>query len=513
MPPALQPQVLARTIEEFLAESPNSVVIEDGMVSFDLGTAKYSISVDHGKCLLHLWSEERNAVRRVVDAETRKGTLKLSVQKFGQSQPLKLEICRDRDRRTSTAKKAARATYQRLLHRVLQRAYPGHTIEKLTSSADLEHSFGPAYTRAILRKGRSAFAVIGINGQEIQSSIDAALTVGLLWLNLCRERSDNFLVEGLKLFLPHSTSATVRARIANLNHHAAKFHLYELEERDEIITEFDTTDAGNIATRLVRCPDDASVRERFGETISRVNAIVPDAEVIVVTSSEIAFRLHGLEFARARHNLVSGSFQSKQEVIFGAGAYETELKSENEGQFADLMRRVTESRRPGGNRYDALWRMQPERWLESLIVRDIAAFDSRLDPAFVYSQVPAFAASDRAMIDVLTCTRDGRLVILELKASEDLHLPLQGLDYWARVNWHHQRGEFKKFGYFAGRDLSSEPPLLLLVAPALQVHPATDTLLRFISPKIDCTLLGVDENWRQGVRVLFRKSRKKSAQL
>src|SRR5437868_4099707 len=122
---------LARTLEEFLAESPNAVVIEDGMVSFDLGTAKYAISSDHGKCLLHMWSEERNAVRRVVEAETRNGTLKLSVQKFGQARPLKLEICSDRDRRTSSAKKSARAAYQRMLYRVLQRAYPGYTIDKM----------------------------------------------------------------------------------------------------------------------------------------------------------------------------------------------------------------------------------------------------------------------------------------------------------------------------------------------------------------------------------------------
>src|SRR3954449_9886406 len=100
MPPVFQPQVLARKLEEFLAESPNAVVIEDGMVSFDLGTAKYSISNDHGKCLLHLWSDERNTVRRVLEAETRNGTLKLSVQKFGQARPIKVEICSDRDRRT-----------------------------------------------------------------------------------------------------------------------------------------------------------------------------------------------------------------------------------------------------------------------------------------------------------------------------------------------------------------------------------------------------------------------------
>ncbi len=94
----------------------------------------------------------------------------------------------------------------------------------------------------------------------------------------------------------------------------------------------------------------------------------------------------------------------------------------------------------------------------------------------MYSQVPAFTATDRAMIDVLTCTLDGRLVILELKADEDIHLPLQGLDYWARVRWHQHRGDFPRNGYFAGRELSNAPPLLFLVAPALRIHPATDML-------------------------------------
>ena len=90
------------------------------------------------------------------------------------------------------------------------------------------------------------------------------------------------------------------------------------------------------------------------------------------------------------------------------------------------------------------------------------------------------------MIDVLTTTRDGRLAVLELKADEDIHLPLQGLDYWSRVEWHHSRAEFPRFGYFPDQELSpEEPPLLFLVAPALHVHPATDMLLSYISPEID----------------------------
>jgi hypothetical protein len=114
---------------------------------------------------------------------------------------------------------------------------------------------------------------------------------------------------------------------------------------------------------------------------------------------------------------------------------------------------------------------------------------------------------------VLTSTREGRLAVLELKADEDIHLPLQGLDYWARVEWHHLRGEFAVNGYFAGKDLSPASPLLLLIAPALRIHPATDTLLRYFSPEIDCTLLGVDERWRDGVRVVFRKHAAPSGQL
>jgi hypothetical protein len=162
-----------------------------------------------------------------------------------------------------------------------------------------------------------------------------------------------------------------------------------------------------------------------------------------------------------------------------------------------------------GPRQHALFRMHPERWLESLVVGDVSVIDQRLESRELYSQVPAFSAADRAMIDVLTTTHDGRLAVVELKADEDIHLPLQGLDYWSRVDWHHARGEFHKYGYFSGRELSSEAPLLLLVAPALHVHPTTDALLRYLSPEIDWEFIGIDERWREGVRVVFRKRAEK----
>src|SRR2546430_3719118 len=119
----MTPDALTRTVQDFLSEAAGAVVLEDGAVAFDLGRAKYSISGEYNKCLLHLWSNERNIVRRVLDLETTNDTLRLQVQKLGQTRPSKLEICRERDRRTPTAKHAARLSYQRSLRRALERKF------------------------------------------------------------------------------------------------------------------------------------------------------------------------------------------------------------------------------------------------------------------------------------------------------------------------------------------------------------------------------------------------------
>ena len=502
----MTPESLVRAVEDFLTCAQDAVIIEDGAVVFDLAQSKYSISGERNKCLLHLWSAERNFVRRVLEAEVKNEILRLTVQRFGQAKATKLEICRERDRRTPTAKRAARVAYQRVLHRVLQRRFAGFTVDCLSTSIDLERSFGPVYSRGLLHRGQSAFAVLGVNAQETQSSIDAALTFAILWLDACRiAKAGKFAVDGLKLFLPAGASALTRERVAHLNQEAAKWQLYELEERDENLKELDTSDCGNVATRLVHSTDELAVEARFADAISQVRAFMSEAEVATLSPGEIAFRCHGLEFARARLAHQPGSFNSTPEVVFGLGAQETILGKNNILDFARLVQSIGEVRHAEGPRDHPLWRLHPERWLESLIVRKVAAVDERLDTSSLYSQVPAFSAADRAMIDVLTLTRDGRLAVVELKADEDIHLPLQGLDYWARVAWHHARGEFQRFGYFSGRELRADKPLLFLVAPALHVHPSTDTLLHYVSPEIEWMVAGIDERWRDGVRVVFRK--------
>ena len=389
--PLVTPDALSRTVQDFLSEAAGAVVLEDGAVAFDLAQAKYSISGDYNKCLLHLWSPERNTVRRVLDAELKSGTLRLFVQRLGQSRPSKLEICRERDRRSPSAKKLARAGYEQKLRHMLDRHFPGFTVTRLTTAVDLEKSFGPVYTRGLLRQGQSAFAVLGVNASETQSSIDAALTFGILWLEACRHSSaGKFLVEGLHLFVPHGCSALVRERMANLNRAAAKWSLFELDERHDALVEIDCTDRGNVATRLVHsklvhAANESAALERFADSIARINSILPNSEVAVLSAAELAFRWRGLEFARARMGAEAATFRSKQEIVFGVGAEERILEGQNKDDsnfpfFLRLLTAIRDTRHPYGPRQHPLFRLRPERWLESLVVADVSVIDERLQP-------------------------------------------------------------------------------------------------------------------------------------
>ena len=202
MPPvAPSAEALARLLQEFLAEYPDAIVSEEGQTLFDFSNAHYSVSGD-SKCVLHLWSEERNVVRRIVNAEASGSTIRLQVMRFGHAQPNMMEVSLPSQPGVS-ARRRARCVYQKLLERVLTREYPGFRLDKVSNAPDLEHSLSPVYTRGLLRAGQTLFAVLGVCSDETQASVDAALTFGILWMDNQRDQfAGRAEVEGLKLFLP-----------------------------------------------------------------------------------------------------------------------------------------------------------------------------------------------------------------------------------------------------------------------------------------------------------------------
>ena len=602
------PDEIAAAITAYAERHAECAVLEDGRVIFDLGTAKHSITTEHGRCMLHLWSEDRNMVRRVVSTSERNGTLRLATQRFGQAHTKLLEMVADRQRRTPTTRESARERYVTVLERVLGRTFEDWKPDGFRTAMDLERSFGPAYARGSLVKGNQAWAVVGVNENESVATIDGILTVGVLWLDVCREQAGGRrLYRGLRLIVPHSpdrrTATLTLSRLAWMNEDAAQWELWELDQRSEELEQRDAADQGNLRTRLVHHPDIGAVAERFAVATAKVMALVPVGEEERVeqrlcSTAELAFLLHGMEFARARVEIAPNSFAQRVEITVGGGVGETPLTDANCGEMCERVaelfsrrrapeagqfaRRMTSSARrigapstmPAHSRMtargkqkdapsaDPLYRAAPERWLESVLRRDLspltrslapsvtdagrlgsAAFANerdpdtignradvpasanedataqsrvipRLDPEHVYAQVPAIAgASDRGLLDLLGVTADGRLAVIELKADDDLHFALQGLDYWIRVRHHHLQtadaatgmGEFQRHGYFRGVELSPLPPRLYLVAPALHVHPATEVVLRYLSPRVEWHLLALDERWRQQIRVVWRK--------
>ena len=157
---------------------------------------------------------------------------------------------------------------------------------------------------------------------------------------------------------------------------------------------------------------------------------------------------------------------------------------------------------PGSKGYGSRTRFFSERWFESAVRSHMSTIDAELMPHPVYSQVLSFAAQDRDMIDLVSATYSGALAVLELKVSEDIHLPMQALDYWMRVRWHAERAELGHL--FPNVVIERRPPKLLLVAPALSFHPATGTLLRYFSPDILVERVGVNTGWQDEFKIVLR---------
>jgi hypothetical protein len=513
---------LAKNIEEYLVEYPAAALLEDGRVLFDMRIAHYAVSESHGRCLLQLWSEERNLVRTVVEIQPRAQCLRLITRCMGVTKPQALELVPSSDRRTPTARDAARRNYQRLLERVLTRAFIGSKVDALRSAMDLEHSFGPAYIRGRLLRGTAADAVIGVSEAESASIVDGILTLGILWLDYCRQHTDGRRhFGGLKVIVPAGAWRTTADRMAWLNHAAADFQLFTLDERNEELLPVDFRDSGNQEARLVHAFSAAAAIERCEHGIAKLMELLPPparprVEVRPRSAVEVGLLLHGLEFARVRHGASAHSFAREDEITFGAGANETPLTPESESLGRELCARLFRSRYPDGAHNDPLFRLQPERWLESEFRSGLAELMPGLRGDLLYSQVPALSSGDRGMLDLLTLDRNSRLVVIELKADEDLHLPLQALDYWIRVralNADRQScagsdrplSAFERQGYFTGVEVSPLPPRLLLAAPALRIHPANEPVLRYFSPQVEWELIALSEHWRRELKVVFRK--------
>jgi hypothetical protein len=457
---------------------------------------EYEVREKAGATLLHLWSSEGTVVRRVSAIETDEdGRLALKVARFGRARADQLEFVRG-DREPDTGR-LRREQFRARLQEMLAGHFPDETISALTSAPDLEHSLSGNYVRGIALCRSGAVAIMAAAPGESSSTYDGLLTFGLIWFNRTRSRKSQKPIGGLRLFFPEGSGSAIAHRLKAISP-SIPVEFYEYDPAARRIRRVDPRDCGNVKSWLVpRRELEAALSLAHGtiESIRRLNPAAITAETIPATS-EVALRFRGLLFARCGPG---GTF-------FGTES-EQPLTSASREELERLVRTLELRRSPvADSPQHPLYRAQAERWLESLVATDAARIDARIDPRFLYHQVPAISSGDRGIIDLLGITREGRLVVLELKAGEDVQLLIQAVDYWLRVRQHQEQGDFPRYGYFPGMDISPQPPLVFLVAPSLRFHPAADILARCLIPEIEMYRVGVNENWRRGLRVVLRQA-------
>lgn len=487
-------ETLAETLGRFVAEGAVEV-FEQGEFLARLAGFRHEVRAQGGRVLLQLWSEEANVVRQVTAlCEEGPGRLALEVQRFGRAKPSLLEFVK-RDEARAPAR-LTREKFRARFAQFLREQFPDDDVESLTAAPDLAHSFSGNFTRGVMYRGGQQWAVLAAPPGELPATLDGALTFGLIWLDWVRQRATRKVVAGLRLFLPEGATPATSYRMQALGD-ALRIELVAYDEATWQGRRVSVSDSGNVATWLTPHREVARTLDAARTNVDRIIALAPSAMDCVVPpgTREVAVRFRGLEVARWRDGAVE----------FGLPDERQSLTPARWDKLKRLVRKLEKYREPNAQEAShPLYRAQAERWLETLLLADPARIDARIDERFFYSQVPAFSSKERGVLDLLGVTRDGRLVVIEIKASQDLHLPLQAADYWLRVRTHQQAGDFQRFGYFAGVELQAAPPLLFLVAPGFQFHPSTDVVLRYLAPEIQVTRIGLNEGWRKGVQVIFR---------
>jgi hypothetical protein len=379
-----------------------------------------------------------------------------------------------------------------------QRKLPGCQIRSENQTSDRVHSLSGTYLRLRLRRGKEDHLLLACGDLDAEEKAHAMLTQALLWLACLHDQG---VVKGapiIHLLVPMGHAAVLCHRARLISREQARIEVWEYEERSpqQWETRRPPSQPAPVEDRDFRWPVLGPFR--WSPMLERVVDLAPDAIQRYPRFQDYdSLRLWGLEFAR-----VEGP--DRDRVSFGVGL-QTELTEDNFTDLRALVEEILYYRRadsPAPNH--PYYRMQSERWLECLLLTDIASLFPELVPGSVYPQIPVYLGRVPGRVDILGADREGNLVVMELKVSEDPNMPLQSLDYWGRVIVHNVSGDFERRGYFAGLRLSRARPKIYLVSPLFSFHDSLERLLHYLDPKLEVSKIGINEDWRCGVRILRR---------
>jgi hypothetical protein len=487
-PNATDPGELLQLVETFISICKHPAALEYGDDPVPLSTGEFALEVRSGKLFIEVWDRKRSISRRIlsVDRHTT-GVLDCSVQKFGGGVGKLSFLDLDRPQTVHRCTRGTRESFAEQFRRMLARQFPGWEIAALSSGLDLRRSLSSVFPRARLDRGKQRLAAVGCPASENEADL---LTFGLIWLDHIQSHGAKNVQASLCIFLPEGSGELTAHRVRFLNARLLSSRIFLFNAHGSA-GEVDPEDLGNIETRVSSSYTPYPFDARIRGMLARLSGVY-GAGCSPELGGGISIRHRGLEFAR-----VEG-----ERILIGIGAQHEVSPCHIEYVEHFAARLASLSTRAGSGASGSRPPVFPERWLESCVRAHIAEIDPALVPDPVHGQVLSFAAGERNRLDLLALSSSGRLSVLELKTAEDIHLPVQALDYWIRIKWHAERGELDPL--FPRMTIEPRPPKLFLVAPAMAFHPANTTVLRYFSPEIEVERVGINSDWQESLKVILR---------
>lgn len=462
------------------------------------------VAIVHERVVLSCWTEEGTRVWRIVAYEWNGQLLELQVSRKMGAEVSPIELIPRTSAHAITATiRAARQMRCERLSRVAVALQPGAIVERLSLSRGTKPGQPGRYAQILLLRKRERIAVTGpiVPGQP--STVDAFLSSALLWFRRTSDRVKPPYVEQLWLIVAPELLKPLLYRVALLRSNLRNIiKVFTVDDDLTLLTEVSCPHKDDLwRKKLARFPPVAA--GTASELSLAIVAEAPEAIDIVHSRHGETLRYFGLPFARVR------SLLGREKVWFGIDrAHRRLLDQSTTNEWHNLLSDLREHRSASAvDHRHAFYRAAPEAWLESLLRRDI----TKLDPGLIIAPLHAQFRTARGAklgirpIDLLALRQDGRLVVIELKVSEDREHVLQGADYWRRVEAHRRRGHITRAKLFGARTISDEAPLVYLVAPTLRVHPAFPKLADCISSDVELYRFDINEDWRSGVRVMRRE--------
>lgn len=435
---------------------------------------------------------EKIVTRRVIGYEICEGKfLRLTLGRFSSSETFGAIISSQRVKASLPKLRERRDAYRKLLKSLISEHFTG--VKFIKKSLGSLQNASRLFTKFFVSlPGKEAVAV-GVDREESQSEMNKILSVGLIWYSHLKARHKR--LRELYLFLPEAKANTVLNRAAWINKRTPQVRVFEVTD-NHTVTRLKLPAEGTPPS----CAWPVRGPYKTSPLLLKVIGLEPNLiRRYPRLNGYDSLRIHGLEFAK-----VYG--KSREAIAFGVGKHKENLTKDNWPELKKLVAEIAARRRfDTPDKQHPFYRLQQERWLESLLLDDIKKLGLELDETCVYSQVPVYLGEDRGVADILTVDRDGRLIVIEVKADLDIDLPFQGLDYWSSVHWYNRHHVFQKHGYFQGVKLSKDYPLLYLVAPLFRFHKSFDVITGFIRPEVEMVKIGVNWDWRRELKVLRKE--------